>query len=632
MQLATKKEQYVIGSFFILFISIFLSYVDILNHAFLHWDDRTYVLYNEYLHPLTLENLFNIFSDFKAENWHPITWLSYAINFSLFGDVAPLFKATNLVIHFLNSVLVFYISCLFQYISKNPAKHTPLPSIFIIENSILLSSTIAAFLFAIHPQHVESVSWISGRKDLLCTFFYLAAISAYIHLHYSHHKRKWRNVVSLFYTFALMSKSMAVTFPLVIMLLDIYPLNRVHYLGSITRFTLCLFKNKILYLLLGGLVAAITFITQTPNITGVSDYGIFFRLSNSAANFFYYIATIPFPTLVAPYHPLPDTEVLSIPLLLLVNLLFLILFASCYFLYLKNYKLPLILFGSYIIMLLPAIGLIHVGHALRADRYAYLPTFGFYILIAIGIVKTQEHLSSRKYLKYSFYFFLSIYSVWLISTTYNYNKTWATDQLIWEKVIERFPDTAATAYVNLGNVYFEKHKYHLALDLYRKAVTIAPGYLEALQNIGYTYETLNNLDKAETSYLKMLRAAPDSDYPYTVVADYYYRYTNIPKADFYYSKALGINPSSRISLQRSSAIDLLTNDLNSAKKKLAILLELDPRNIEALRLKANISILEKDYKKAYHIASELRKIAPQDKVALEIITKLNKIEKYIERN
>jgi len=319
-----------------LLLIILISYSNYTSHTFLHWDDINYILRTEFLRPLTTENLLRMFSEFSTSNWHPITWLSYAIDFSIWGETASAFKATNIVIHFLNSLLVFYLSYLILGIIKHANINSLEQALSIGNRTETYAAMLAALIFAIHPQHVESVSWISGRKDLLCALFYFSAIISYIHQHYSSKKMLWHNLTSLSFVLALMSKSMAITLPALLIVLDIYLLKKIDHTQPLLAWTKQLVNGKLIYFLLAGVVLMISLITQTANITGVQDYTLVSRIANVCTNYFYYIVSILYPTILSPYHPLQsDTANLSLANWISV-VLFIVLFSMCFVASRKN--------------------------------------------------------------------------------------------------------------------------------------------------------------------------------------------------------------------------------------------------------------------------------------------------------
>ena len=614
-----------LASVYCLFLLLltFASYGTFASHSFLHWDDIKYILNTEFLRPLTIDNVIRMFSEFYSSNWHPVTWLSYAIDFSLWGENAPAFKLTNIVIHLLNAILVFYLT----YQILGIIKHSKINSLAGLTDNWdeILAAMVAALLFAVHPQHVESVAWVSGRKDLLCAFFYFSTVIAYLHHHYATKGSFWKNLALLSFTLALMSKSMAITLPIVLIILDIYPLQKIRDENSISNRIKLLTEGKLLYFFLASSVLVITLISQTSNITDAQEYTIAARLANSATNYFYYIYSMIFPGALSPYHPLKN-NVNNIGWINWVSVvLFIAIFSVNYIAYRKNYKFPLILLATYLILLLPAIGLLHLGHAVRADRYAYIPTTAFYMLIGFTVTHACTRLIKHRWQTLIFVFAVLAFAILLSLTTYQQSKAWQNDKTVWQRVIYKYPDSAATAYVNLGNALFEEKQFKAAIQHYSAAIRIDPLRLEAIRNLGLTYENLNDHSSAEKYYKLMIETRPDIHYPYTVAGDFYFNTGKYPQAATYYQKALEISPSSENALYKSSLIDLLRGDLKRAEQKIDYLLQLRPNDIDGLQIKAQIRYTQKDFKSAEDTARTILQLDSTNKVANQLISKINRL-------
>lgn len=623
MNFRQSNLKLMLGYCAILLIMVLTSYSNIKTHTFLHWDDINYILRTEFLRPLSTENLLRMFTEFSTSNWHPITWLSYAVDFSIWGEQAPAFKITNIFIHFLNSLLVFYLGYLILGILKHGKINSLAQALATDNRTETFAAMLSALLFAIHPQHAESVAWISGRKDLLCALFYFSAIIAYLHQHYANNKTLWRNITSLAFVLALMSKPIAITLPVILIFLDIYLLKKYSPSHTLLDRVKQLVYGKLTYFFLAIAVLMISLITQTPNITGVQDYTLVSRITNATTNYFYYITSIIFPALLSPYHPLQsDPTDIS-----LINWISVLLFISAFILCVtagrKNYHTPMLILGSYMLMLLPAIGLLHLGHAVRADRYAYIPTTGFYIFIGYVITQTNSWLSKRSLRSLPLVFIVVAWAVFLSFNTYQDSKAWMNDKTLWQTVIDQYPHSAATAHVNLGNVLFMEEHYTAAIDSYKNAIKIDPAHIEAMRNLGATYNQINDSKNAEKYYHMMIEAEPDSHYPYIVVGDYYFNNKNIQQAALYYQKALDISPSSETVLYKNGVIDLLNGDLQSAEQKVNYLLTLRPNNIEGLQLSAQIKLAQKDYESAVTIANAIIKINSSDAVAQHVIRQIS---------
>ena len=283
----------------------------------------------------------------------------------------------------------------------------------------------------------------------------------------------------------------------------------------------------------------------------------------------------------------------------------------------------MLILGSYMLMLLPAIGLLHLGHAVRADRYAYIPTTGFYIFIGYVITQANSWLSKRSLRSLPLIFVIVAWAVFLSFNTYQDSKAWMNDKTLWQTVIDQYPHSAATAHVNLGNVLFMEEQYAAAINSYKNAIKVDPAHIEAMRNLGATFNKLNDHNNAGKYYHMMIEAEPESHYPYIVVGDYYFDNKNIQQAALNYKKALEISPSSETVLYKNGVIDLLNGDLQSAEQKVAYLLTLRPNDIEGLRLSAQIKLAQKDYESAAAIANAIININPDDVIAQHVIRQMS---------
>ena len=205
-----------LSRFFIILIT-FLSFQQGLNGQFLSYDTYGYIIDNPHIQSLSLTNIGWMFSntDYMA-NWHPLTWLSYAIEYHFFALNPFGYHVVGLVFHILNALLVFQLTIQLILLDAYYQKREQ-----ILTHAILFAAALAASLFAIHPQRVESVIWIAERKDVLCQFFSLLTLISY--LNYAKAlQTKWYIISLIFFSFALMSKAMAITLPAILILLDFY--------------------------------------------------------------------------------------------------------------------------------------------------------------------------------------------------------------------------------------------------------------------------------------------------------------------------------------------------------------------------------------------------------------------------
>ena len=318
-------------------LSVAVVFWPVSDFEFIQYDDPTYVTENEHvLNGVTTENLVWAATTFQASNWHPITWLSHMIDVELFGVQPGAHHLISLLLHLLNTLLLF--------------------DLLHRMTGALWRSAFAAALFGLHPLHVESVAWISERKDLLCTFFWLLATGAYLQYAQRPKLRRYVGVI-LFFALALMSKPMAVTFPFTLLLLDYWPLNR------LDRSTIrALLVEKIPLFVMSALSSAMTMAAQFRGGAVASLEAIPFgdRLANSLMSYGTYLFKTVWPVDLSLFYPFA-AQVSVLALLLVVGLL---VGVTVFVIYSASSRpfLPVGWFW-YFGTLVPVIGLVQVGGA-----------------------------------------------------------------------------------------------------------------------------------------------------------------------------------------------------------------------------------------------------------------------------
>jgi hypothetical protein len=335
-------------------------YYQVQSFKFITYDDPYYVYTNPNIQSgITYESIKWAFSTGWTANWIPLTWLSYMLDWHLFGSNPSGYHVINLVFHVINALLLFII--------LEQMTHSFWRSVF------------AAALFAFHPLHVESVAWVSERKDVLSTFFWLLTMWAY--LRYVNKPGISRYLwTALFLALGLMSKPMLVTLPFVLLLLDYWPLGR--FRG---RTAFYLIGEKIPFFVLSAASSVVTFLVQRNSMAVVSlnMLPIKFRILNAFVSYTGYIEKMFWPSGLSVFYPHPGQNI-SIPhaiisagLLLAVTVL-VIRFA-------KNHRYLVTGWFWYIVTLAPIIGFIQVGIQGMADRYSYITLTGLFIIIAWAI-------------------------------------------------------------------------------------------------------------------------------------------------------------------------------------------------------------------------------------------------------
>ena len=356
-----------------LLAAILYAYYPIYRADFVNYDDGLYVIHNAFIRDgLTLKAVGWAFGSFYAANWHPLTLLSHLLDYQLYGMNAGGHHLTSVILHGGNTLLLFL---LLRLMTGAPWR-----------------SATVAFLFALHPLHVESVAWVSERKDVLSTFCMLLALLAYRRFVLDRNRVAYGLTV-IFFIFGLLSKPMLVTFPFLLLLLDFWPLDRLgrHDPGGGTganafsrtlRSLWPLVVEKIPFFLLGLLFSVVTFVAQSKGgaVSSFESLSLAVRLANAVVAYGQYIIHMIIPTGLGVFYPHPGE---GLPLRLVLTSSGFVLLATWLSIRLRRER-PYLLMGWlwYIGTLVPVIGIVQVGMQAMADRYTYIPMIGLFILLS----------------------------------------------------------------------------------------------------------------------------------------------------------------------------------------------------------------------------------------------------------
>jgi protein O-mannosyl-transferase len=502
-----------IGIALLLAILTAAAYRGVLTNEFVHYDDNVYVTSNLRIQQgLTCDNVKWAFSARYADNWHPLTWLSHMLDVRLFGLTPAGHHFMNLLYHILATLL------LFGFLRSATGK--------------LWTAAFVAALFALHPAHVESVAWVAERKDVLSAVFWSAALWAYVY--YARRPGICRYIpVLLLFALGLMVKPMLVTLPVILLLLDWWPLERINgrNFGRMAA-------EKIPMLCMSAASVIITVIAQHEAIGGFNRFDLATRISNAVISYCIYMKQVFWPSGLAVFYPFirhPRPLDVACCVLLLVTVTAAIVRTG------RRKKYLVTGWLWFLVTLLPVIGIVQVGEQAHADRYTYIPFIGIFIMLAWGLNTIADRLRKGKalpvkaaaavavlaltgktteqvgYWKNDFTLFSHAVAVEKNGyMAYNnlglalYN-TGRTDEALadYRKALEIKPDFAA-AHFNLGCLLADRGRTDEAINEYRKALEIKPDFAEARINLGCLLEKTGRADEAIAHYWKVLEVNPCS--------------------------------------------------------------------------------------------------------------------------
>ncbi|MDZ4857402.1 MAG: tetratricopeptide repeat protein [Candidatus Hydrogenedentes bacterium] len=454
---------------------------------FLTYDDPSYVTENPDVRDgLTPAGVRGAFTGIVASNWQPVTVLSHALDASLYGLNPRGHHLTNIFLHIANTVLLFLF-------------------LFLATREIGKSAVVAAF-FAVHPLHVESVAWIASRKDVLSTLFMLLALIAYTRYVRVRKANAYVLVMALF-ALGLMAKSMLVTFPFLLLVLDYWPLRRIDFAEPGWRErAVGLVREKVPLFVLTIAFAVIAIITQRKggSLQGTEVFPLYDRVTNAIVSYVLYAGRVIWPSPLAVFYPYPEpawamwTVAVALTILIGISLLALRMWKSR----------PYILAGWlwFVGTLVPVIGLVQIGAQAMADRYTYITIIGVFMMLVWG---AGSFIGPRA--KPAAITVVALVLALCASITVTYAGQWRSSETLFRKTLEvttnNFP-----AHINLGLALIDAGDMRGAAIEFEAATRVKPRVVEGWYNLGSAYYNLGEFGRAAQAFAAAANAAPsDAD-------------------------------------------------------------------------------------------------------------------------
>jgi len=486
-----------------LMVATFCIYSQVQDHEFINFDDNRLVTKSSLVQAgLTNESIIRVFTTTHFDGWTPITSISYMLEYQLYGLNPKGFLLTNLFFHIANSLLLFLI-------------------LFRMTGAIWQSAFVAA-MFALHPLNVESVAWVAERKNVLSTFFLLLTIWAYIRYAEKPTTKRY-SLVFLLFAFGLMSKPMVVTLPFVLLLLDYWPLERFklgqrerefkiaqkdkYFNGEKNISKLVLEKFPLLILSALCSITTLVLFEKAGESVAQDPVSILAILTNVMISYFEYLWKMLWPKGLAILYAHPGNTLAvwkgvlcGIALLVITTISIKLIRKAPYF---------VVGWFWYLGTLIPVIGFITLGQHLIADRYAYLPLIGIFVIIAWGVPELLKEWHYRKnVLKAS----AGILILTLMPITWIQVSHWKSSITVFKhaiKVTDKKYPGFSVVHNNLGSALFAKQKIEEAISHYKMAIKLKPGYAVAHNNLGIALVAEGKNEEAISHYKTAIGLKPD---------------------------------------------------------------------------------------------------------------------------
>ncbi|MBD3320116.1 MAG: tetratricopeptide repeat protein, partial [Chitinivibrionales bacterium] len=505
-----------------LIIATACAYRPVQNYDFVNYDDNHYVYKNPHVTTgLSLENVRWAFTRSHASNWHPLTWLSHMVDYELFGLNAGGHHLISVIIHLINSFLIFVF---FRGVT-----------------GAVWRSGLVALLFAIHPLHVQSVAWIAERKDVLSTLFLMLALLAYKEYATRPGAGAYARVLAYF-LLGIMSKPMLVSFPFILLLLDYWPLQRIRFGGYLQKKDSGIYQRRMLSELIVEkiplflIVVASSLLTFAVQKSGgaVADFSFPARIANAVNSYLVYIRQMFWPQNLAvlyPHRGMPPLGNIVLSAGVIAGVSLVSIFALA--------RAPWFGVGWfwYLGTLVPVIGIVQVGYQSHADRYTYIPLIGLFICLAWGIEKATEKIKGRKAVAGIVFPVLLAVLTMRSKAEVSY---WENSITLFTRAIKAGHPTAL-AYNNIGSKYLEMEMPDSAEYFLGRALKISPEFAASYYNLGLIAAREGAIERAKGLFEKAVEYDPQYVDAYHALGEANEKMNQTERALEYYRKALNLN-------------------------------------------------------------------------------------------
>jgi tetratricopeptide (TPR) repeat protein len=550
-----------------------ILYLPAVQFDFVNYDDQVYVLNNSFVLNPTFANLMD---GSGTGNFHPITMITLWLDYTLGDQTAFLFHFSSILWHTLNTILVFL------FVRKLLPK-------------VNGAAFFVALLFAVHPMHIESVAWVSSRKDVLYTFFYLVSLITYFD-YLKAGSKKFLLIAIVSGLISMLAKPSAITLPIALILLQYYELNKLEVKRII----------PLIPMFLGSVIVGIlTFnLQQADAINSLEAYSVFERVSFAFYGLFFYITKSILPTGLAPMHPYPNSTELLEGSFILQMVLGLVLVLGSLMIAKKNRLFGFGILFFFLNMLL-MLQFVSIGRAIVSERYSYLSYVGLFIGF-VGLLNLIPSVAKAK----NAYFILSIIvGLPLLISASGQLKHWENSEKLWTKAIKENPEDWF-GYIGRGNYYTDTGKNNKGLNDFMQAVELAPERFKNYFNLGDLQRKIGDVNAAIQTYSRAIEINPNYEEAYINRGQFYIdaNYGANALADF--NTAIELNPESYVAFTNRGSLYLLAGKNNEAMLDFDKAIEFNPNYSQAW-FNRGTAYLSLDLNKAMSDLEQAVKIDPE---------------------
>jgi protein O-mannosyl-transferase len=552
-----------LSMYIVLFAVVLLVFLPSVQNDFVDWDDLAFVARNHNLSSISWESLYWMASTFYLGVWHPLTWFSHAMDISLWGVNPSPHRLVNILFHCCNVVLFCVLCSTLQDIwtERNPDGKS------ISSEVKLIAAFSAAVLFGIHPLRVESVVWISERKDVLCSFFFLSSLAAYLAYARREPSQQANRIYFLslgFHLLALLAKPMAMTLPLVLLVTDYYPLYRLDK----ERLWRCV-AEKIPYVVLSAGCVILNMAATWQGSVPFSYVPLHMRIMNAFHSITFYIRQSVLPANLLPLYQMDRGLDYFGPEFLLSAVVVVGISVFCIWRAVRGSRLWLAVWCYFLVTLFPASGLFMSYRHAMADRYTYLPTLGLWLLAGLALAQVWQRCAEFKLAvvaRIALVSFFLLVSGAYADKTRGQSMIWKNTESLWTHIMNNSDYVPDQAYWAMGKISEKRGDLDDATKYYRIAFSLNPEDPRFRGRLALALAKQGQGEHALALCEELIEKASASPLSYLQLGRVFVQLGRYDEAISSFQKSLDISPGYSASAAMLVATYLKTNRPEEARK------------------------------------------------------------------
>jgi tetratricopeptide (TPR) repeat protein len=524
-----------------------IFFLPVLQNGFVDWDDGKILLENPYYRGLDWPQLSWMFNTFYMGHYQPLTWISLGLDYLLWGMNPLGYHLTGLLLHAVNALLFYFIALRLLALAFPAAAKR--------EFELRVAALFAALVFAIHPLRVESVAWVTERRDVLSGFFFLSSLLCYLkgaaEAKTDALRRLWMTAAVFVYGLSLFSKAAGVALPIVLLALDVYPVRRLGcgvggWFGPAAR---KVWLEKIPFLLLAALFGFIAFAAQREAraLLSLETYGVAARLGQALFGIAFYLWKTILPVNLSPIYGLPGQLRPSDWMPFVVSGIMVLAVTTALVIVRRGWPALLAVWICYVALLAPVLGFFQAGPQIAADRYTYLSCLGWAVLAGGALFYFWQRWSHGRESAQIFVppvLLAGVIVIALGTLTWLQARVWHDSESLWRHAVSAYPD-GPRAHNNLGNALVHGGKIAEAIAQYKEAARIDPDYKEAHHNLALTLAERGKAAESIDEYREALRIDPRYKEAHNNLGVALFYWGDSAAAIEHYRAALRIDPAFR---------------------------------------------------------------------------------------